>query len=256
MPGASDDLAQWLHCPQCGADLTAVDALRLACPRGHSFDVNKRGYVSLVPPGDRMQGDDARMLDARAAFLEPGRFAPIRDALLSALPDTAVRVLDAGCGTGYYLEGALSHLGPAAAALALDLSPEAVRRTVRLTGAAGLVADTWRPLPVRTGVADLVLDVFAPRNLPEFARVLAPGGMLAVVIPAADHLRELREAGRAIDVAAGKLERLRADAQALFSLDAITPVSFRMELDAAAAAALIGMGPSAHHRDTAGEAVD
>ncbi|MFR0656994.1 class I SAM-dependent methyltransferase, partial [Pantoea sp. SIMBA_079] len=72
------------------------------------------------------------------------------------------RILDAGAGTGYYLRAALAAV-PSAAGLALDLSPQAVARAVRSSGRVdGVVADTWRPLPVRSSIADAVLDVFAP----------------------------------------------------------------------------------------------
>ena len=76
-------------------------------------------------------------------------------------------------------------------------------------GSDGLVADTWRPLPLRDGCADAVITVFAPRNLPEFHRILRPDGRLIVVVPSGTHLRELRADGRALDVPADKAERLQ-----------------------------------------------
>ena len=54
-----------------------------------------------------------------------------------------------------------------------------------------VVADSWARLPVLDAALDRVLVVFAPRNGPEIARVLRPGGLLVVVTPAADHLAEL-----------------------------------------------------------------
>ncbi len=44
---------------------------------------------------------------------------------------------------------------------------------------------------MRDAVAALVLNVFAPRNGAETTRVLAPGGLLAVVTPTERHLEEL-----------------------------------------------------------------
>ena len=43
--------------------------------------------------------------------------------------------------------------------------------------------DVFRPFPLADGVADVVLDVFAPRNPAEFHRVLRPTGRLIVVRP-------------------------------------------------------------------------
>jgi hypothetical protein len=41
---------------------------------------------------------------------------------------------------------------------------------------------------VQDAAIDLVLNIFAPRNFAETARVLRPGGWLALVYPEANHL--------------------------------------------------------------------
>src|SRR5206468_1280309 len=53
------------------------------------------------------------------------------------------------------------------------------------------VADLWAEWPVHDAVADLVISIFAPKNFTETARVLRPGGWLAVVYPGPNHLIEL-----------------------------------------------------------------
>jgi 23S rRNA (guanine745-N1)-methyltransferase len=44
---------------------------------------------------------------------------------------------------------------------------------------------------VHDAAFDLVISIFAPKNFAETARVLAPGGWLAVVYPGPNHLAEL-----------------------------------------------------------------
>lgn len=238
-------LAEWLRCTVCGEPLEPAGRLRLVCAHAHSFDVNKRGYVTLLAAGTKFQGDSAAMLDARDAVLESGAYAAIAAAVTRAA--TGARILDAGAGTGYYLRAALAE-HPDARGLAMDLSPTAVGRAARSSDRIdGLVADTWQPLPVRTATADCVLDVFAPRNLPEFHRVLRPGGTLVVVVPRADHLAELRAAGAMLDVPADKADELIAAAQPLFALQARHHVMETLALDPILLTALVGMGPSAHH---------
>ncbi|QNE33947.1 methyltransferase domain-containing protein [Leifsonia shinshuensis] len=243
-------LASWLRCPVCELPLEPVDRLTLGCASGHRHDVNKRGYVSLLGGGSKFVGDTAEMLDARDAVLEGGAYAPIAAAVASAVTP-AERVLDAGAGTGHYLRAVLA-ASPGAVGLAMDLSPTAVARAARSSADIdGLVADTWRPLPVRSHRVDAVLDVFAPRNLPEFHRVLRPGGTLAVVVPRADHLASLRAAGGMLDIPTDKAEDVITAAEALYAPLAREQVVYDLALDDALRRALAGMGPSARHADVA-----
>jgi 23S rRNA (guanine745-N1)-methyltransferase len=221
----------------------------LGCENGHRFDVNRRGYVTLLPPRSRVVGDSAAMLDARAELLTSGAYAPIRDALIDAVrPSAPLRVLDSGTGTGWYLQGLLDALEGRARGLASDLSPAAVARAVRgRDDVDGLVADVHAPLPVRDGVADAVTVVFAPRNPAEFARVLRPGGVLAVVVPRADHLGELRAVSPMLDVPEGKAGSVEASLAPWFSPVSAQHVTYPLDLTPERARLLQGMGPSAHH---------
>jgi 23S rRNA (guanine745-N1)-methyltransferase len=156
-------------------------------------------------------------------------------------------VVDVGAGTGHYLARVLER-APGRAGLALDLSKHALRRAASAHPRIGAAAcDTWKPLPVRTGAAALVLDVFAPRNAAEFARVLGPGGALVVVTPASDHLRELVEVLGLVTVDARKGERLAGSLGERFVPAGSVPVRVTMSLTHADVAALVGMGPSSRH---------
>jgi len=67
-----DDVVAFLACPQCGAGLARSGAA-LRCARGHSFDIARQGYASLLPPsGPPGAADSAEMVAARAAFLSAG----------------------------------------------------------------------------------------------------------------------------------------------------------------------------------------
>ncbi|MCU1445748.1 MAG: hypothetical protein JWP54_1406 [Cryobacterium sp.] len=265
-------LSEWLRCPNCFSDLHPAAPLVLSCPRGHRFDVNRRGYVSLIAGSRRLIGDSPAMLDARDSFLGRGWYSELRDALSGLVSvESASRVIDIGCGTGYYLRGVVAALSaapralgaaprPQPRALALDLSAPAVARTVRTAAQApgsatgGLVADVWSPLPVRDAAADVIINVFAPRNPPEFHRIVAPGGLLAVVVPHSSHLQELRADGLALDVHENKSADLVAGLAGLFHLEHTQDLATELSLSPADVTALIGMGPSAHHQPT-GDAV-
>ncbi|MGV9414704.1 putative RNA methyltransferase [Nocardia sp. NPDC003693] len=77
--------ADLLSCPECGRDL-APHARALRCATGHTFDIARQGYVSLLTGAStKMSGDTPDMLDARATFQAAGHFAPIAAALADAL---------------------------------------------------------------------------------------------------------------------------------------------------------------------------
>jgi 23S rRNA (guanine745-N1)-methyltransferase len=238
-----------LACPVCGDGLSRQDAA-LRCARGHSFDVARQGYVNLLAgTGSARAGtaDTAAMVADRADFLAAGHYAPLAALVAERVGTPDGLIVEAGAGTGYYLAATLDRR-PDAVGLALDVSPAALRRAARAHDRLGAVGwDVWRPWPVRDGVADVVLDVFAPRNGPQFHRVLRPGGLLVVVIPEADHLAELGKAAGLLAVDPHKPERLADTLGDRFDLLDSTPLRYPMTLPPADVSRVVGMGPAGHH---------
>ena len=225
----------------------------MRCPAGHSFDPARQGYVQLTAAPLTHPGDSAAMVAARATFLARGHFATItsavRDIAAAAWPGDLV--LDVGAGTGHHLAGVLDGL-PTAYGLAVDSSKVAARRSASAHSRAdAIVADVWRPLPVGDSSVGVVTDIFAPRNAPEFARVIRPDGVLVVVTPAADHLVELVDTFDLLRVDPVKSERLADTLDALFQRAASRAYQWIMELDHDDVGTLVGMGPSAWHTELA-----
>jgi ubiquinone/menaquinone biosynthesis C-methylase UbiE len=102
------------------------------------------------------------------------------------------RVLDAGCGTGRALPPLRTAVGPSGVVLGADLTPAMLDEAVRAgRGRDGrlLLADV-AALPLRSGSLDAVFGAglisHLPRpaaNLRELARVVRPGGVLALFHP-------------------------------------------------------------------------
>ena len=242
-----------LACPVCGAGL-AVDGRSLRCPSGHVFDRARQGSVTLLTPGTRPPpGDDAAMVADRVAFLAAGHYDGLTAAVAAAAGEGGpVRaVLDLGGGTGAHLAGVLDAV-PEAVGVVLDASRYAARRAAKAhPRAMAVVADGWGRLPIRDGVLDRVLVVFAPRSGPEIARVLRPDGRLVVATPEPDHLAELVEPLSLLRVDPDKQDRLAATLEP--HLQPVTARTHRQRLllDRASVAALVGMGPHARHRSRA-----
>jgi 23S rRNA (guanine745-N1)-methyltransferase len=248
------DLVSVLRCPVCGDGLELSDRTA-RCSLGHAYDLAKQGYLNLLPSASTgIDGDSAEMIEARADFLSRGWYAPIRAALVDSLPKVEQALaVEVGAGTAYYLAGVLD-AGPRAGdagwrGIAVDVSRYAARRAAKVDpGIGSVVADAWRGLPVRDGVADVVLDVFAPRNATEMARVLAPGGRLLVVTPNQQHLGELIDVLGMVSVD-GEKERRLVESLAGFERVEQRVVGTTMRLDHEAIEQLVGMTPSARHMD-------
>jgi 23S rRNA (guanine745-N1)-methyltransferase len=242
-----DTVVAALRCPHCRSALADEGAV-LRCPRRHTFDVARQGYVNLTAGRSPHAGDSAQMVADRAAFLAAGHYDFVAHALAeaAALAEPGL-VVDAGTGTGWYLAAVLDRVATATG-LGLDVSKPALKRAARAHPRAGAAcADLWRPLPLADSSAAVVLDVFAPRNGPEYRRVLRPGGALLVVTPAADHLAELVRAHGLLAVDPDKAERLAEGLGAHFTRESAATHRRTLALTGTEVRTLVGMTPSARH---------
>jgi 23S rRNA (guanine745-N1)-methyltransferase len=255
-----------LACPNCGQGLDQADR-RLSCPDGHSFDLAKQGYAPLLAPGSNATtGDTADQVAAREEFLSSGAYDPLLAAVAAAsVTDAPGVIVEPGCGTGHYLAAALAK-DPGREGIGLDTSKYALRRCAkrevpgddeprRAAGTqmrlAAVLADAWNRLPVRDGAAAAVLNVFAPRNADEIARVLHPRGALVVLTPRLDHLRELVDALDLLSVDPAKPQRTADQLGSVFEPERTDEISYSIGLGHEAVRLLVGMGPSARHHGAA-----
>ena len=189
-----------LVCPvrDCHLPL-AREERRLFCPRGHSFDAARSGYINLLQPQDRRSkqpGDTEEAVAARRRLHDRGVTGLLLQAIaqmMAASPDDIV--LDAGCGDGFYLGSLARETG--FDAHGVDISIRAVDSAAgRYPDCEWVVANADRFLPYADRSFSMVLSITARMNAEEFRRVLRDDGHLLVAIPAPDDLIELRGAGR------------------------------------------------------------
>lgn len=189
------------RCPVCGAPLERESGA-YRCPNRHSYDIAREGYTYLLPPNQKHSaapGDDKEMSAARRAFLSKDYYRPLRDALcalaVSHTSDTP-SILDAGCGEGYYTAGifqALRDAGKEPQMAGTDISKFILRAAAKRSPDIEFAVASSYHLPLADGAVELLLDCFSPLALEEFRRVLSPGGTFLYVVPAADHLWQLKE---------------------------------------------------------------
>ena len=189
------------RCPLCGEALTR-DAHTYRCPSRHSYDIAKEGYTYLLPVNRKHSaapGDDKGMAAARKAFLSKGYYQPLLDALCAlsaAMTGDAPALLDAGCGEGYYTAGihqALLDAGKAPRTAGIDISKFILRSAAKRCREIEFAVASSYQLPAADESIDLLLNCFSPLALDEFRRILRPGGTFLYVVPAADHLWEMKQ---------------------------------------------------------------
>jgi SAM-dependent methyltransferase len=226
---------QLLTCPICNNPLEQ-DNTSLQCSNHHSFDISSEGYVNLLRK--KLPGDAKEMLLARRAFLAQGHYQPlsdlINDLISTHLPSSSspLNILDAGCGEGYYLarlqQSLVSH-NYQADYIGLDISKDAIRMAAkRYKQALFVVANIKERLVFVDNAMQVVLNIFAPRNAAEFARILAPGGLLLVVIPGSDHLEQLRSKLHLLNIEEDKEQKVIAQFAPFFTFVASSPLSYML----------------------------
>jgi 23S rRNA (guanine745-N1)-methyltransferase len=253
------DVVELLRCPHCRLEMQLHGRV-LRCASGHCFDVARQGYVNLLParPGTGT-GDTSAMIAARTAFLTGNHYAPFADAVAAATSDrpdsssgpgvtSGEPIAEIGAGTGYYLAHALRRRD--GVGVAIDVSTAAARRAAHAHERIGsVVADAWTSLPLADACLGAAVVAFAPRSGGELARVVRPGGRLVVLVPAADHLTELRTCLGLLDVDPRKAERLAAALGEGFREETNSTIRWTTELDHDAVRHLVLMGPNALHQD-------
>jgi 23S rRNA (guanine745-N1)-methyltransferase len=244
-----------LRCPLCKFGFTAAAGV-LVCRNRHSFDFAREGYVNLLPNRRRRPaagGDGRVQLRHRADFLDAGYLNALTATIVKQVHESArdtQHVLDAGSGSGHHLARIEATMTGPVVGLGLDISKDAARQAARRwPTAAFAVADLWDEWPVHDAVIDLVVSIFAPKNFPETARVLRPGGWLAVAYPGPDHLIEFRDRFGLLRHDKETPGRYAEMATRFIGPPIVSRIRSRAALDPGRARAVILMGPNARHVD-------
>ncbi len=200
-----DGAEHMLACPICGDTLARTDQ-RLRCPAGHSFDIARQGYANLLRNQGSQQHYDRASFAMRRRVFQSGLYDAIAHTIAELASSAVERletrdaehagrlaIVDAGCGEGFFSRAVRAACDTPLCAF--DISRDSIQlaaTTDPCDNIVWLVADL-ATIPVQTGCAACVLDIFSPANYREFARILAQGGCIVKAIPTARHLQEIRQ---------------------------------------------------------------
>ena len=194
-----------LACPIDGKPLAQTEK-QFVCENGHTYDVARQGYVNLLPvhfKRSRQPGDSKAMIMARTQFLETGIYQPIADKLNEIVSgqiinDKDVCILDAGCGEGFYFDALMNSLNCSPGCnnislIGLDISKDAIVRASKRTKQISWIVGTNRQPPLLDESVDIIICMFGFVSREGFNKILKPGGIILLLDPGEEHLKQLRE---------------------------------------------------------------
>lgn len=190
-------------CPICSEDLTLKEPNSLACSKGHSFDVARKGYLNLLHGGIKGQKYDKALFEARNSVYKGGLFRGVIEKLTEEISLwTAehslkeISILDMGCGEGTHLWDVLQGLRNnrrVPLGVGIDIAKEGIQIASRdYPGVLWCVGDLAKA-PLGDKQFHVILNIFSPSNYGEFSRLLAEQGLIVKVIPGSGYLQEIRE---------------------------------------------------------------
>lgn len=186
-----------LTCPVCkkAFETTGKSLLCKNDDKRHCFDIARSGHINLLC-SHGSSGDDRACVNSRTAFLEKDFYRPFSDEINSLLKKYGIaRLLDAGCGEGYYTHRASEAcelvLGIDLSKFAVDTAAKRAKRkgkTNELYAVAGIF-----DIPVACNSFDGIINLFAPCCEEEFSRILKKDGILIIGAAGTDHLLGLKQ---------------------------------------------------------------
>lgn len=183
-------------CPKCREPLYVSDCGTAKCKNNHSYDRARQGYYNLFLTSlGGTHGDNREMVEARRDFLDTGAYFPLASAIAQLVREYAggTRVLDVGCGEGYYTDVILSET-PGLSISAFDISRDAVKHAAKRNKKIELAVAGAYDMPVADGSFDVVLNMFSPLVPSEIHRALTDGGAFIMAVPGEEHLFSLKRA--------------------------------------------------------------
>jgi len=184
-------------CSICQNDMTFQKGASLVCMKGHCFDLSKYGYINFLQKQTKTPYNK-ELFESRRRVFEAGFYDDvinkIEDLIKQHASKSNGRLLDAGCGEGFFTNRLADDLGYQV--FAADIEKEAIKIGARAGSSAKFFVGDLAKLPLQTSIVDVIVNIFSPASYEEFHRVLTEDGLVIKVVPNEHYLVELREGAK------------------------------------------------------------
>lgn len=187
-----------LRCPYCYTSFSVRNGNSLVCEKNHCFDLSSKGYVNMAPSHNQQRIKyDSSLFASRQAIFAAGFYRPAIEVIQQMIlthsnQPMAPALLDAGCGEGYYLRELTQCLSKTQL-IGTDISRDAITAAARQSSLPHWLVANLSKLPIANKSISHVLNILSPADYDEFARILAPDGVLIKMIPGKNYLQEVRK---------------------------------------------------------------
>jgi ubiquinone/menaquinone biosynthesis C-methylase UbiE len=185
-----------LYCPECGADVRK-GARVIECERGHLIGKLEGDVLDFRRQREGVDAELVRFWSASDEYYETARSVNVdfedaphaghRAAMRALIEHRVERVLDIGCGSGEFAVALGARL-PELRYVGIDVSTAAIRAAYQLRRPGAYAAMDAERLLFADATFDAVISLYAlehfshPRQtIEEMARVLKPGGIMAIL---------------------------------------------------------------------------
>lgn len=185
-----------IRCPECGSHVRSQGD-RIICERGHVVGKMVEDVPDFRRPRSGVDAELVKFWSSSNEYYETARrvnsdfgdesHTGHRTVIEELVEAGAARVLDIGCGSGEFAT-ALAPKIPKLEYVGLDVSTAAVRAAQRLSRPGTFIAADAERLLFADGAFDAVISLYAlehfvdpRRTLEEMARVVRPGGVIALL---------------------------------------------------------------------------
>lgn len=186
------------RCPKC-KDKMNLRVNSLICPKGHCFDLSKKGYVHFLLNPIQVEYDKA-LFESRKRICNLGLFTPMVEKVAEVIEkffavQDSLYLMDVGCGEGSHIVNLIGRLQPKFAAtlgVGFDVSKDGIQIAAsdhpELIWSVANLAN----VPFSDKKFDVILNIMSPTNHLEFYRTLKDDGLVIKVVQGSHYLKELR----------------------------------------------------------------